>query len=398
MVVFVTITRYAPAPMAARVSLPGVLLARHWHHVVLVALAVVSGLRYRDNRGQSWHFFATGARSLLCIGQHASACGLHVYAAHPDLQIGPLSFLAAAGVVMWPGDDGLTLGCIGMMAAGLVTLALIEYNAYRALSPEDRPFLQRRVLLAGVVFIPVWADLAVHFAHLDDVLALLFTAMAVRAVGRAHPVEVGIALSLAIVSKPWAIAFLPLAFALPRRRLVACAWALVPTVLVALPFLLADRHSFLAASFGIPNAASSSLRALGVASATTPSWDRPVQFAVGIALGALAVKRQRWPAVVMVAATARIMFDPGVYSYYTAAVALGALVWDLQMRRGRIIPAWTWLAFGALFAARYVPVPPEILGAVRLGVCVAIIGAAVVLARPVTGYLKATVAPAVPTK
>ncbi|MDQ1681897.1 MAG: hypothetical protein QOH99_438 [Frankiaceae bacterium] len=357
-------------------------LDRHWHHVALLLLAAVCGLRYRYAHGLSWHFFATGARSLLCVGTDQAACGLHVYAAHPELQIGPLSFVAAALVVWWPGDDGLILGCIAMMCAGLLALAIVEYDAYRSMDSADRPRLQRRVFLAGLVFIPVWADLAVHFAHLDDVLALVFTAWAVRAVSRNRPVEVGIALSLATISKPWAIAFLPLAFALPSGRLKACLWAIVPPVLVAFPFLMADPHTMTAAGFGIANAPSSSLRLLGVQSAVTPQWDRPVQFLLGLVLGGVAVLRGRAPAVVMLAATARIMLDPGVYSYYTAAILLGAVIWDLQARRGRIFPAWTWLVFAALFAARYLPVGPTVLGAARLAVCLGIIVCALVLKRP----------------
>jgi hypothetical protein len=94
-----------------------------------------------------------------------------------------------------------------------------------------------------------------------------------------------------------------------------------------------------------------------------------VQFALGLALGALAVVRGRWPAVVMVAAAARIALDPGVYSYYTAAILLGAVIWDIQARQGRTFPLWSWLVFVGLFACRYLPLSPHVLGVLRLGVC-----------------------------
>ncbi|MDQ1680845.1 MAG: hypothetical protein QOI42_1704 [Frankiaceae bacterium] len=368
-------------------------LSRHWHHLALLVVALLSGLHFRYTHGQSWHYFVTGARTLFCENAPSQACGLHVYASHPDLQIGPLSFVVAALVVWWPGDDGLKLACIAMMLAGLLALLIVEYNAYRSVERADRPRLQRRVFLAGLVFLPAWADLAVHFAHLDDVLALVFTAWAVRAVGRERPVEVGLALSLATISKPWAIAFLPLVLALPARRWTAAAYALIPTALVALPFLLADPHTLTAASFGIPNAAASALRVLGVSSPLTPQWDRPAQFALGMLLGVLAVRRQRWPAIVMVAATARIVLDPGVYSYYTAALLLGTLIWDLQARRGRVIPIWTWAVFAALFAARYLPVQPAVLGVVRLAVCAGIVICALVVSRPVGRMLAALPVP-----
>ena len=44
--------------------------------------------------GQSWHFFAQGGRLLFA---NAPGAGLQLYAAHPDLQIGPLA-LAVSGV------------------------------------------------------------------------------------------------------------------------------------------------------------------------------------------------------------------------------------------------------------------------------------------------------------
>ena len=167
------------------------------------------------------------------------------------------------------------------------------------------------------------------------------------------------------------------------RRLRTAAWAVVPVIGLAALFVLADPATLAAARFGIPNAPSSSLRVLGVNATTTPAWDRPVQFALGLALGAVAVLRGRWAAVVMVAAAARIALDPGVYSYYTAAILLGAVVWDVQARRGRIFPLWSWLVFAALFVCRYLPLQPHVLGSLRLGVCVIVVSAALLLKRPI---------------
>ncbi|MCU1676370.1 MAG: hypothetical protein JWM93_1128 [Frankiales bacterium] len=361
----------------------GTLFARHWHHLALLAWAGICAYLYVNGHDQSWHFFARGAHSLLCTaGTPPSGCGIHVYAAHPELQIGPVSFLAAALVAWWPGDDGLVVASVGMMLAGLLALGIVEYNAYRTSPVADRPRLQVRVFLAGVVFMPAWADLAVHFGHVDDVLALVFTALAVRAVDRRNPALLGACLALATLSKPWAIAFLPLVFAIPHGRLRAFLWATAPVALVAAIFVVGDPATLHAAGFGIPNAPSSPLRILGFTDTLTPSWDRPVQFGLGIALGLVAVWRGRWPAVVMVAAAARIALDPGVYSYYTAAILLGAIVWDLHARRGRIVPAWSWLVFGGLFACRYLPLTPTTLGALRLSVCLAVTVCALVPNRP----------------
>src|SRR5665811_17916 len=49
----------------------------------------------------SWHFFATGAALL---SSDATGADLHMYATHPQLQIGPLAFLAATplnGLASW---------------------------------------------------------------------------------------------------------------------------------------------------------------------------------------------------------------------------------------------------------------------------------------------------------
>jgi hypothetical protein len=360
---------------------------RHWHHVALLALAVFCALAYGPHGGQSWHFFVEGSHSLFCT-DGAASCGLHVYAAHPELQIGPLSFVVAAVI---PGEDGAELAELVMTLAGLAALLALEHDARATAGPVLRERLQRRVFLAGVVFVPAWADLAVKFAHLDDVLALMFTALAVRAVSRGGSTSVGCFLALATLSKPWAIAFLPLACAVPTgRRLATVAWAVLPVCLVAGLFVAADPSTLTAAGFGIPNAPSSSLRVLGVNAATTPSWDRPAQILAGLALGGLAVARGRWAAVVMVAAAARIALDPGVYSYYTAAILLGAVVWDVQARKGRDFPVWSWLVFGALFLCRYLPLGATTLGALRLGVCIAVVAAALLTSRPLGSALART--------
>jgi len=162
----------------------------------------------------------------------------------------------------------------------------------------------------------------------------------------------GAFLALALDSKPTALAFLPLLLALPRRdwlraflvcgALVAVAW---------LPFFIGAPHSYAAAQFTIPVQPASPLRWLGVGAPDTPPWGRPAQAVLGLALGCFAVSRGRWPAVVLLGANARIALDPSVYTYYTASVVLGTLLWDTIGQR-RLIPWWTWIGLLAL----YVPV------------------------------------------
>jgi hypothetical protein len=369
------VSRRAPGLWRLRASgLP----TRHWHHAVLLVWLAVSVAIYGRHGGQSWHFMATGARSLLCLEQPpGQQCGLHVYAVHSDLQIGPLSLLLAAPAVQLQGADGFTLARLGMALAGWVIVLLVERADLirESWGEADGPQARRRrlrVLLAGLAFLPAWADLAVGFGHLDDVLALLFTALACYAVVDRRGEAAGWFLACATLSKPWAVAFLPLLLALPAGRLRALVRAVVPVAAVAALFVLADPQTLRAASFRIPNAAASSLRVLGVTDAT-PHWDRPVQFLLGILLGVWAVRLHRWRAVVMIAAATRIMLDPQVYSYYTASVLVGTIVWDIQERRGRVVPLWTWAAFAALFVSRYLPVEAPTLGKLRLGICLVLI-------------------------
>lgn len=48
-------------------------------------------------------------------------------------------------------------------------------------------------------------------------------------------------------------------------------------------------------------------------------------------------------AVVLLGADARIVLDPSVYTYYTASVLLGTLLWDVIGQR-RLVPWWSWTA------------------------------------------------------
>src|ERR1700712_1154913 len=130
----------------------GALVARYWHYAALLLWAVVCTLAYGHHRGQSWHYFIQGGRSLFCLaGSGAAACGLHVYAAHPELQIGPLSFLVA-GMASAGGEDGAELAETVMTLMGLVVLLLVEQDTLTRIRPLSPGRLQRRVLLAGAVF------------------------------------------------------------------------------------------------------------------------------------------------------------------------------------------------------------------------------------------------------
>ena len=229
----------------------------------------------------------------------------------------------------------------------------------------------------------MWTELTTHFAHIDDLMALGFSVAALHAVARRHPVWAGLALAAAADSKPWAAAFVVLLLALPRRQLLTALAAFTGGIAVVwLPFLLADPRTVAAVTqFTIPNDRSSALRVLGVMDPRTPWWDRSAQLLLGLAGGAVAVRRGRWPAVLLVAVAARILLDPGVYAYYTAGALLGTIVVNLVVTRWRV-PWATVTAALLLYAARFthelIPFNLHQLGELRLvfaiGVPVMVLG------------------------
>ena len=308
--------------------------------------------------GLSWHFFNQGARALADLDDPRG--GLHLYAAAPVLQIGPVAFLVAEVL-------RAVTGRLDLLAAQLCGAGAGAYILW-----QTHRLGRRWSWWAVVFFVPVWMYLAVGSAHLDDVLALTagVAALAVARSGRAVPA--GLLLGLAVDAKPWALGFAALLLLLPGPRAVLRgALTTAATVALAwLPFFLSDPRTVRALHFTIPNTPLSALRALGVTDPRTPPWDRPAQALLGIALGLIAVRRGRWPAVLLLGVAARIALEPGTNKYYAAGAVVGALVWDLVGSAARF-PWWTAGAVGALFASRWLPMPDAAHGWITLAYCVA---------------------------
>ncbi|MFJ3787746.1 hypothetical protein [Kitasatospora sp. NPDC090091] len=349
------------------------------HHVLLVAWTVLWFLLVEPSGGFSWHYLRQG-EELLFSGR--SDGGLSLYAHHPELQIGPVSLAVARLFDPFPPHTGQVLAEAVMSGLGLVMLVLIGRTAawYYLGTGTNHRRLQQRLLVAGLAFIPMWVEVSVRFAHLDDVLALFFTTLAAYELSRGRATLVALHLALAVDSKPWALAFAPLILALPRPAWLRTALWFAGLVAVAwLPFYLGNLDTVAAAKFTIPNQPASSLRWFGVTDPATPWWDRPTQFALGLGLGALAVWRGRWPAVVLLGADARILLDPSVYTYYTASILLGTLLWD-AVGQQRLVPWWSWIALAALYGGTLLIPSDSGRGFVRLAFVV--LSAAYVLLWP----------------
>ncbi|MGW5199152.1 hypothetical protein [Streptomyces spiralis] len=336
-----------------------------WHTALLTVWTAAWFLVAERHGAVSWHYLRTGEE--LLFGQVPGG-GLALYAHHPELQIGPVGFVVAALFEPFPAAVGENLAEAFMSGLGLYMLVLVGRTAAeQGLGTGlNHRRLQQRVLVAGAAFIPMWVEVSVRFAHLDDVLALFFTTLAVRALVRGNATAVGVLPALAVDSKPWAVGFLPLLLALPGPvRLRAGAWTAGLVAAAWLPFYLTHLDTFHAARFTIPNQPASALRWFGVNDPATPWWDRPAQMSLGIALGVLAVRRDRWTAVVLLAADARIVLDPSVYTYYNASVLLGTLIWDSVGRRW-LVPWVSWTALISLYGSALLVPSASVQGLIRL--------------------------------
>jgi hypothetical protein len=350
-------------------------VAGNWHLLALGGWTAAWFAILAPRGGIAWKFFTEGSGLLFGTGQGGlpPGGGLHVYASHPQLQIGPLSFVAAQVLRHIGPDQGLVAAQIALTAVGLILVRAVAVIATK-LRPDltARPGrLRWTVLVGGAVFLIAWVELSVAYTHLDDGLALALAVLAVRAAATDRPVLAGLCVGLAADAKPWALVFLPILLVLPGRgRWNAVTWALAAVGAAWLPFVIADPGTLAATRYTIYNLPASGLRALGVTDPLTPSWDRPAQLAAGWALGVIAVLRRRWPAVILLGVGARVALDPAVHGYYTAGVMAGALLWDTLGSR-RPYPAWSLASFAALNLAPLLTKDAALLGQLRLGLVVA---------------------------
>ena len=196
-----------------------------------------------------------------------------------------------------------------------------------------------------MLVVQAWASLAVFYVHLDDVLVLSASVVALWAVADERGTLTGLMIGVAIAAKPWGIILAPLLLALPeRKRLRALLVAGAVAAAAWGPFFLADRRTFAAGRAQDGVAPGSVLHLFGLALGTSPGWIRPVQFAAALVVGCLAVRKQRWGAVLLVGIAARIALDTQVIPYYDSGLVLAAFAWDLLQNR-REFPTWTAVTF-----------------------------------------------------
>lgn len=345
-------------------------LRRVW--AALIAWSMLWGLIHVPGGMYSWHYFATGGSLLRAVG--SSTGGVHVFASHPQLQMGPVALLGAAVVTLVGGAAATALAALLMSGLGLVVLFVVFDAGAKLHGRLPHP---RSVLLGGLLVVPVWSEVAVHYGHLDDVLALTLTALAIRAVVTRRPLAAALLLAAATDAKPWAAAFVALLLVPRAGRLRRVLAYLGAAAAGWLPFVLLDPRTLRLGSFTILNAPDSALRALGVDAAVTPAWDRAAQLGIALLLTLWCVRRGRWFAVPLVALATRMLLDPGTYPYYTSGLVVAALMVDVLGGRRRI-PWWTvavvaWYVVGTgLDAAHLMPES----GMLRAGFMLGLLGLA----------------------
>ncbi len=354
------------------------ILEHRW--LVLGAWLILISALHVPQHGWSWHFVPTGVHALF------SPAPLSLYAQHPELQMGPLTFVVAAPfVLLLHGVVGEVAGMLLMLAVGLVIVREVRIiSVGRDTEPDLRWFVTALLLLS------VWAELAVHWGHLDDALAMLGGVVGLRLVREGHPVGAAIAFGLAVDFKPWALPFAVLLFLAPRRQWAAVATACAVVVCAGwLPFILGDPGTLTALKFGIPVDAASTLHLFDSVARTTPRWDRYAQALIAIVVAAIAIWRRRWASVLLIVVAIRLLLDPATKNYYDAGLTVGTAVFDVAAGVG-LLPIVTIGSILLVYVPSYaLATQPETRGIVRT------IGLVLILATTFLAPMRSNSAPRV---
>jgi hypothetical protein len=317
----VSLTGPAEVPGPTPGERPGL---RWWELAVLTAWTTWWARRSWDPSGLSWHYFATGGHALF----HGS--GLAVFVDEPTLQVGPLTLLVAAGFDAIPA--GRQVAQVLMTAAGpLLLLALAPLTTGRARG--------WRLLAAAAILAPAWCVLAVRWAHLDDVLAMVGGVMALRAVALNRSFPTMLWLAAAIGAKPWAVGFAPIVLGLTHARLRVLLGAAVLSVASWAPFIVAEPRTLEALRPPVPLIPGSGLHTLGVRGRFVPAWGRSVELVGALLAGLVTGLLGRWPGILVAAVAVRLALDPQDNPYYIGSAVLAAAAFDLVGTSWRV--PWT---------------------------------------------------------
>jgi hypothetical protein len=325
--------------------------------LLVVALAFAhAGYATSAHDPTDWVIFEVGARTLTHY-HHLSIYGgdpLHLYANNSLIQIGPPPLLMIAAVQwLWSPHTINVLFVVIMTLMGVASIGFLSAAARHladATEADATEVIRSRTitLLAGLPLAAAWGYESGQFHHLDDATGLFCLAIALWlcASGRSAWL-VGVALGVAVASKPWAIVFAPMLLGLPRRERAKAALVLMVTAAgFWAPFVLAAPETI--RSLGLLRIVpqnDSVLYLLGL-HGHVERWLRPVQFTLGAFAAGWVALRGRWTAAPLAGIAVRVAFDPFGYAYYGLGPVLAALAWDLTRPTSRRLPVWTtWTLF-----------------------------------------------------
>lgn len=349
-------------------------LVTRGRYLLLLVASLVVGLANYQLRRNDFLFFEYVAR--VAIGHDRAHAGLasllHLYVDIPRLQVGPPGLVLAVPFQFLKPSVANEAVALFLMICLVPCIYLIERTARLAGAPAKRT--APLALVAGLAMLPVWDQLAVRFMHMDDVVVLLLLLAATGEVLKGRWLLASIAVSTATVTKPWAVAVVPILFALPRPMWwkAGLAW-IVTFVLWWAPFLLAEPNTFVELSRGTNPIMPGSTWALfglrgtpdcvGGCIDVAYSWMRPLQFGLSILLAAAAVRRGRWLAAPLLGLLGRVTLDVQVWTYYGAGPVLMAVLCDAVA--GRWIPLTALVVAVAEYSA-YVVDDPTAQAVIRL--------------------------------
>src|SRR5579875_188865 len=218
--------------------------AVRWRYALMALLAVptfVVATTYRSKGLDDWLWFEFGARVLIHYGPHYTG-GLHLYAEHNIVQIGPPPLLVVAALQWLPPHVVGTLLAAVMAAVGIGCIRCAELTALALAPTAKRGRTRVAATCAGVVAAPLWAWEAGQWRHLDDVMAIgcVMAAMALISRNRSWWLA-GALVGVGVASKPWALILAPVLLGLPRQtRSKAALLAIAVAGGFWAPFVLAD--------------------------------------------------------------------------------------------------------------------------------------------------------------
>ena len=350
---------------APKRDIPGWFVRHPWW--TLGVWTLILAAVHVPSHGASWHYLETGVTAL--FAPHPLA----LFALHPQLQMGPLTFvLGFPFVLVLHGIIGEVAVMVLMLVVGLLTVREIRLLAGDRLNASEW-------LIAGIIAMAGWTELAVRWGHLDDAMALYLGVLGLRRVVSGNVFLASVFLALAVDFKPWAVPFVAFLFLAPRRRWlpIALVWAAIVGIVWA-PFVFGDPATLKALKYGIPIDRASTLRLLYPGGGVTPAWDRYAQFVIGFALAAVAIWRKRWASAFMIVIVVRLLLDPGTKNYYDAGLLVAVAIFDV-VTSVTVIPWATIVAAVLVYLPSYylVHVPPA-RGVVRTVALVALLVAAFV--------------------